>query len=184
MEEKTQSKQRWLIPALLGVVILLLTVILVFVLRPGADSGPAVDAVGTSDTPKIGYATGTTVVEDPDALQKAVDEMYAKAAEGGVALEYKNDAFSTDGTNFTCYVANAVENSYDMYIQIFADQELTDQLLLTGLIRPGSAFDNITLDHALDPGTHRVYVAFTQVEENLETIHAQVFVTMDFTVTE
>jgi len=181
MEEKTQSKQRWLIPALLAVVILLLAVILVFVMKPGEE--PAADAPDTG-APKLGYAEGTTVVEDPDALQKAVDEMFKKAAEGNIALEYKNDASSTDGTNFTCYIANAVENSYDMYIQIFADQELTDQLLLTGLLRPGSALDNITLEHSLDPGTHRVYVAFTQVEEDLETLHAQVFVTMDFTVTE
>ena len=136
------------------------------------------------ETPKLGYAEGTTVVEDPDALQKAVDEMYAHAAEGGVTLEYKNDARSTDGENFSCYIANAAENRYDMYLQIFADSELTDQLLLTGLIRPGSAFDNISLEHPLDPGTHRVYVAFTQVEEDLETIHAQVMVTMDFTVAE
>ena len=117
-------------------------------------------------------------------MQKAVDEMYAHAAEGGVTLEYKNDARSTDGENFSCYIANAAENRYDMYLQIFADSELTDQLLLTGLIRPGSAFDNISLEHPLDPGTHRVYVAFTQVEEDLETIHAQVMVTMDFTVAE
>lgn len=180
MEEKNRSQQRWLIPALLAVVVLLLAVILVFVMKPGAEPVDIQDG----ETPKLGYAEGTTVVEDPDALQKAVDEMYAHAAEGGVTLEYKNDARSTDGENFSCYIANAVENRYDMYLQIFADSELTDQLLLTGLLRPGSAFDNISLEHPLEPGTHRVYVAFTQVEEDLETIHAQVMVTMDFTVAE
>ena len=179
MEEKNRSQRRWLIPALLAVVVLLLAVILVFVMKPGAEPVDIQDG----ETPKLGYAEGTTVVEDPDALQKAVDEMYAHAAEGGVTLEYKNDARSTDGENFSCYISLA-ENRYDMYLQIFADSELTDQLLLTGLIRPGSAFDNISLEHPLDPGTHRVYVAFTQVEEDLETIHAQVMVTMDFTVAE
>lgn len=135
-----------------------------------------------SQTPKIGYAEGVTVVEDPDALQKAVDEMYAKAAEGGVGLEYKNDAFSTDGLNFECYIANASNNKYDMYIQIFADEALTDELYLSQLLRPGTAFDALELERELDPGDHRVYVAFTQVEEDLATIHAQVMVTMDFHV--
>ncbi len=135
------------------------------------------------EKPKIGYAEGVTVVEDPDALQKTVDEMYEKAAEGGVGLEYKNDAFSSDGEKFECYIANAAKNKYDMYIQIFADSGLTDELFLSQLLRPGTAFDNITLEHKLDPGDHRVYVAFTQVEEDLETIHAQVMVTMDFHVT-
>ena len=180
MEPKTQPAKRWLIPSLLAVVILLLAVVLVVVLTQGKEPANIPDTA----TPKIGYAEGVTAVEDPDALQKAVSDMYAKAAEGSIALEYKNDAFSTDGTNFSCYIANSVDNKYDMYLQIFADQELTDQLLLTGLVRPGSAFDNIALDHALEPGTHRVYVAYTQVEEDLETIHAQVFVTMDFHVTE
>ncbi len=147
--------------------------------------GQKTDSAGDEPaTPKIAYAEGVTAVEDPDALQKAVDEMYEQARQPGVTLEYKNDARSEDGENFSCYIANAVENAYDMYIQIFADAELTDQLLLTGLLRPGTAFDSITLEHPLDPGTHRVYVAFTQVEEDLATIHAQVMVTMDFTVTE
>ena len=86
--------------------------ILVFVMTPGAEPVDIQDG----ETPKLGYAEGTTVVEDPDALQKAVDEMYAHAAEGGVTLEYKNDARSTDGENFSCYIANAAENRYDMYL--------------------------------------------------------------------
>ena len=184
MEQKTQSGQRrntTIIILLLVIVILLLGGILVFSLNRGSDEEMS---IGDNATPKIGYAEGVTVVNDPDALQKAVDEMFAKAAEGNIMLEYSNDAASTDGTTFECYIANAVENSYDMYIQMFADAELTDQLLLTGLLRPGTAFDSITLEHPLDPGTHRVYVAFTQVEEDLATIHGQVMVTMDLTVAE
>ncbi len=134
------------------------------------------------EKPKIGYADGVTVVDDPDALQKAVDEMYEKVADGNIALEYRGEATSEDGENFSCYIANSLNNSYDMYLQIFADEALTDQLLLTGLIRPGSAFDNLTLEHPLESGNHTVYVAFTQVEEDLETIHAQVIVTMEFQV--
>lgn len=179
MEEKSQSKQRWLVPALLAVVILLLAVILVVVMKPKEEP---VD-ISDGETPKIGYAEGVTVVEDPDALQKAVDEMYKKAEEGSIALEYKNDASSEDGETFSCYIANSLSNSYDMYIQIFADAELTDELFLSGLLRSGTAFDTITLNHALNPGANLVYVAFTQVEEDLETIHAQVFVTMNFNVT-
>ena len=182
MEPKTKSAQKWVVPALLVVIIALLAALL---FMRSCQAAPAEDVdISDTGTPKIGYAEGVTVVEDPDALQKLVDEMYQKAAEGTIALEYKNGAYSTDGTNFSCYIANSVDNKYDMYIQIFADEGLTDQLLLTGLIRPGSAFANLTLDHALDTGTHRVYVAFTQVEEDLATIHAQVFVTMDFTVSE
>lgn len=180
MEPNTQKPaKRWLVPALLAVVIVLLIAVIVFMMKPG---GQPADTADDSGTPKIGYEEGVTVVEDPDALQKAVRDMLDEAADSNVALEYKNDAQSSDGENFSCYIANSLDNKYDMYVQIFADQELTEQILLTGLIRPGNALDTITLDHPLDSGTHRVYVAFTQVEEDLETIHAQVMVTMDFTV--
>ena len=133
---------------------------------------------------KIGYATeGVTATEDEDALQKAVDEMYKKAAEGSVALEFKNTAISKDGVNFELYLANSESNSYDMFLAIYSDAALTDQLFLSGLLRPGTAFSTITLDHALESGTHTVYVVHTQVEEDLETIHAQVVITMEFIVT-
>ncbi|MDE6997798.1 MAG: hypothetical protein K2P04_07990 [Oscillospiraceae bacterium] len=180
MEAKNQSAKRWLVPMLLGVIIVLLAVVLIVFLG----RKPETLDTNEADAPKLGYAEGVTVVDDPDALQKAVDEMYAKAAEGTMALEYQNDANSEDGKTFSCYIANAVANSYDMYIDIYADQALTDEIYLSGLVRPGSAFREITLENALEPGTHRVYVAFTQVEEDLTTIHGQVMVTMDFIVAE
>lgn len=173
MESEQQRPNRKIV-FLLAAVLLVLAVLLFFVLGRGNEP--------EDDTPKLAYAEGVTVVEDPDALQKAIDEAYAKAAEGGVALEYKGDASSEDGVNFICYIANAVRNKYDMYIQIFADSELTDQLYLSGLIRPGSAFDHLELEHPLGSGTNTVYCVFTQVEEDLETVHAQVVVTMNFSV--
>lgn len=179
MEAKNQPAKRWLVPALLAVVILLLAVVVVVLLRKPAESVDSPDG----DTPKLAYAEGTTVVTDEDALQKAVDEMYAEAADEGIPLSFKNDAFSTDGENFECYIANPASSRYDMYIQIFADDALTDQLFLSGLLRPGNAFETIKLDHPLDAGTHRVIVALTQVEDDLETIHAQTMITMDFTMT-
>lgn len=142
-------------------------------------------AASESSGLKLGYATeGVTVVEDGDALQKAVDEMYAKAAEDGVALEYRNDASSTDGITFDLYLANSKSNKYDMFIDIYADAALTDELYLSDLLAPGMAFSTLTLDRALESGTHRVYVVHTQVEDDWETVHAQVIITMDFTVTE
>lgn len=132
---------------------------------------------------RIEYAEGTTTVEDPDALKKAVEEMRENARKT-VGLEYKNEAYSTDGQNFQCYIANAARNQYDMFIAIFADAELTDQLFLSGLLPPGRAFDHITLSHALPDGNNLVYVAFSQVEEvdGEQTLRAQALVTMNFHV--
>ena len=115
------------------------------------------------------------------------DEAMRNAAEGNVGLQYKNDAFSGNGTDFECYIVNSDSNIFDMFLTIFADAELTEQLFLSGLVPPGSGFESITLDRALDEGDHTVYVVLTQVDTNEETgeqvIKNQITHTMDFHVT-
>lgn len=144
---------------------------------------------GKEDTDAgIGYATEAKVMLDQDALQAAFDEAVQNAADGNIGLRYQNDAYSDDGVDFECRIINSSSNLYDMFLTIYADMELTDQIFLSGLVPPGSGFENITLDHALDPGDHTVYVALTQVDTDEETgeqvIKHQVMHTMDFHVTQ
>ena len=134
---------------------------------------------------KIGYATEAKVMLDQDSLQAAMDEAMKNAQDGNVGLKYKNNAYSDDGVNFECYIVNSDSNIYDMFLTIYADAELKDQIFLSELVPPGSGFENITLDHALEPGDHTVYVALTQVktdENGEQVIHNQVVHTMDFHV--
>lgn len=139
------------------------------------------------NTPKIEYATDATVFLDGDSLQAAMDEAMKNASDSSVALRYRNNAYSNDGINFACYIANSTGNIYDAFFTIFADAEMTDQVFLSGLVRPGSGFENITLDHALEPGLNTVYVAVSLVdteEDGTQVIKAQVVHTMDFHVSE
>jgi hypothetical protein len=134
---------------------------------------------------RIGYASeGITAVDDPKALEKAVEAMYEAAQTPGIGLEYENDAYSEDGINFDCYIANSGMNQYDMFIAIYGDANYQDELFLSQLIRPGQAFNNITLNHALPLGDNTVYCAFTQIEEvdGEQSMHDQVIVTLNFHV--
>jgi len=134
----------------------------------------------------IGYSDDLVPVEDPNELQRLVDEAYAAAAQEGIGLEYKGEAVSDNGIDFDCYIANSSLNSYDMFIALYGDAELTDELYLSQLMRPGSAFNHLTLNHALPVGSNTVYVAFTQVvlEDGEQKIRAQTMVTIDFIVEE
>ena len=188
-ENKSNSNQR-LIIILVAVVLIvaIVAVAAVFILRGSSSGDTTTDStvnIADGAAPRIGYAEGTVAL-DEDSLSKAVEEMFAKAQEGYFATEYRNDAHSADGQNFECYVGNSNMNTYDMYIQMFADDELTDQVFLSELLRPGTAFDNITLEHPLDPGLTTVYTVFTQVgeEDGNQVIKGQVTVTMDFIVGE
>lgn len=135
---------------------------------------------------QVGYAVeGVTAVKDAESMSKALDEAYEKMQDERITLSYKNDAFSENGQDFTCYIANSPENApYDLFIGIYADLEFTDCLYLSQLLRPGSAFETVKLTRALETGSHRVYVVFTSVEttEEEQIIHGEVAVTMDFYV--
>ena len=133
----------------------------------------------------IGYAAEAKVMLDQDELQAAIDEAMKNAKEGNVGLKYKNNAYSTDGTNFECYIANSDSNVFDMFLTIFTDAELTEQIFLSELVPPGSGFENITLEKKLEKGDHTVYVALTQVDTNEkgeQVMLRQVVHTMEFHV--
>lgn len=169
--------------AVAAVIIALLLGVVVFLLLRSSSTN-----IDDEGVPKIGYSTEAKVMLDQDSLQAAFDEALRNAEEGYVGLKYQNDAYSTNGTDFECYIANSESNIYDMFLTIYADSELTDQIFLSGLVPPGSGFENITLEHALDPGDHTVYVALTQVDTDEETgeqvIKNQAMHTIEFHVAE
>lgn len=183
MDQEQKRKGSPLVLVLIIIIVVLVVAGAVLLLGKFGEK-PAEDSLGDTSTPLIGYEEGVTVVDDPDALQKAVDEMYAKAEEMGVPLEYQNDAYSNDGEKFECYIANPSSAPYDVFISVYSNPELTEQLYLSGLIKPGNAKRDIYLEKRLDAGKHRVYVVYSQVEEDHATIHQQAVVTMDFTVAE
>lgn len=133
----------------------------------------------------IGYATEAKVFLDEKSLGEAMSEAAKNAREKTIALQYQNDAYSTDGETFTCRLINSENNKYDMFLLIYADPEWTDELLRTGLVPPGSGFEELTLNRALEPGDHTVYVVYTQVEtdeDGHQTIRNQTAHTVEFHV--
>lgn len=132
----------------------------------------------------IGYAQGATIMDEADAQQKAINDMLRGGP--GISIDYKSDAYSTNGTDFDCYLANSDVNTEDMYIQICADAEMTDTLFLSQLIRPGYAFRTVTLNRSLPEGDNPVYVCFTTVgqdENGEQVITGQTTFELDFHVT-
>lgn len=138
---------------------------------------------------RIGYAADV-ITSDPETLQKAVDEMYEKAKEPGVSLQYKEMAISDDGKHFSCFLGNSERNDKDMFLAIYADPELTDELFLSELLRPGSRFEEIEISRTLEPGEYEAYLVHTQVadeEQNgeyVQAIQAQVATTLKLVVNE
>lgn len=170
-----------------AVIFLLVAVLIVMILllrQMQSSSGYAPSATATLGTGRVAYATeGVTVVDDVDAMQRMAEAIY-NAPDDGIGLKYQNDAFSTDGVNFECMIANSDYNQNDAYFTICADSDLTDVLYVSGLLRPGEAFEKIRLERSLESGVHTVYVTITLVDDvdGEQTILRQMTHTMDFHV--
>lgn len=164
--------------------ILCVAVLIVLLLR----NNNSVDTDTTDETAVTGvldYATGVTVIDDSQAMQAIVDEALAKM--GNIIVSYQGEAYSTDGINFTCYFANSDLNEYDMYIGLYEGETLEEdstsqQLFLSGLMRPGECFESITLERALDPGTHACVLSMTQVDDDHTSIVGQTLLGVDLIV--
>lgn len=178
--ENQRPLDKRLIAVIVGLVLIIMAMAFFLIFRQGTTT------IDDDGTPRVGYATNATVMLDQNALQAAMDEAMRNAKDGNVALLYKNNAYSENGKDFTCYIVNSTSNKYDMFLTIYADAALTDQVFLSGLVPPGSGFEQITLDRALEAGDHTVNVVLTQVdtdESGQQVIKNQVAHTMEFHVT-
>lgn len=169
---------------LLAAVLVVMVLLLLQMRNNSAQSGYAASVTEADRVGRVAYATeGVTVVDDQNAIQKAAEEIY-NAPDDGIGLKYQNDAFSSDGENFTCMLANSELNAYDAFFTICANAEMTDELFVSGLLRPGQAFEKIRLEHPLESGDHTVYVTIALVDEvdGEQVVVNHMTYTMDFHV--
>lgn len=158
------------------IVILLLVIIAILLFKMcSAPSESEVETAELSDgkTPLIGYQEGTTVLTDEDVERQraALDDENTD-----VIVSYKNQAVSKDGVNFKCYFANPSANNLDMYFvvaEMNEDGSIGEEIYVSGLVRPGNLLEHMELTKTLPKGTYQAYLAMTQVEEDMETIHGQ-----------
>jgi len=190
-DEKKDSKSKVIIIVLIIVIVLMIGggVTAFLLLSNGSNTGngePAIttQAQETAETTKnplkLDY-DDAAVALDEDSLQKQFEELQ-KNAEGNISLEYKNYAISKDGKEFECYLANSELNTEDMFIAIFTDASMEEQVYLSGLLRPGTVIENFTSEINVEKGEHSFVVMFTSVSDDHETMTSQIAVELKVTV--
>ncbi len=165
MENRKKSNRRivvLILLLLLAVVGVMLAVI--GILRRNSDSG--------QEENRLVYEANV-VTDDADALQAAVDALAEQVKEGDMALKMQTQAVSSDGKLFDCYLGNSTSNRYDMFLVLYRD-DTQEEIYRTGLIPIGAHIEQFELEEALPSGTYETTLVFNQVEEDQETIHAQV----------
>lgn len=178
-EEKKSSKT--VIILLLIIIILLLaggiTAIIFFMKKDNAD------LPDEGGNPLIQY-DGAAVALSEDEFNKQYADALKKAEEGQIALRYRNVAYSEDGVNFACDIANSPANDKDVYFNIYTDATFTEQILLTGLVPPGQGITEFQSEIPFEPGEHTAVLVFTKVDDDHSTMLGQAKVTYTLVVEE
>jgi hypothetical protein len=112
---------------------------------------------------QIGFEAG--VITTAEAAQQAAEA--AKVASGSIALELSVTAFSTDGQTFSCYIANAVENRYDVYFILLDEND--EEIYRSGLVPVGSVLQTFQTVEPLSKGDHRCTLVYHQIDDDHQT---------------
>ncbi len=171
------SSKKIIIVLLIVILILLIGVgAAVFFLLSGNDdsvddsSGEAQTTEATQNSNIIQYEGG---VVDFENIQKEYDEAQKAANANQIAVSYKPSATSTDGKHFTCSLKNPSKNAYDMYFNIYADENFEEQVLITGLVPPGSGIEEFESEIEFEPGNYETVLVMTLVDDDHSTLISQ-----------
>lgn len=167
-----------LIPAVSAVLVLAIAAGIIIVSDLNGGNTPS-DTLKYLEDGKLMYDDNAVVLNPDGQPSGEIKEV----EDGLISLSHKNQAFSSDGKNFDCYIQNNIDNKYDLYITIYKDQTAKEQLYLSGLIPPGSGLDKFESEITLDKGEYDALLVVTQVEDDHATIHGgQLFLSLHLKV--
>ena len=193
-EEKKNSKSRVIIIVLIVVIVLLLvagTIVAVLLIKNNSGENTSVETETQTEAqakpddganPLILDYDGSAVALDPDELNKQIEGLQQKVDAGQVSLEFQNTAFSENGTDFSCHLANSDMNTEDMFFNIYKDGTFSEQIYLSGLLKPGQVIESFRSEIPFEPGEYEVIVLFTTVADDHETMTSQTPVVINLVV--
>lgn len=183
-DNKKTKKGAVIVITVMAICLLTLSVVLIVLFFNGKIDLPYDPIRDNMTDGKLKYDSAAIVL-DSDELRQEAEKLLEKTEEGYISLTHKNTAVSSDGENFECYIVNGAENEYDIYVNIYTDNTAQEQVLLTGLIPPGSGLEHFRSEIRLEPGSYEGLLVITQVEEDHMTIHGgQLFLALKLVVNE
>lgn len=156
---KAQKKYNLLILAGVAVVIVLLLVAIVLLLKRGR---------GEKEEPKRNVVV---TQENAEAIMaEMVEEEYVEPGYYSTAMTTTWHFETGDAISEDAYVANRVENTNDIYFDVFLAEDETEPILQSPVIPRGSEMNNISLDKPLDAGTYDCVTVYHLVDEKQNTV--------------
>lgn len=174
-EEKKSSNKRVII-ILIVVIVLILAGAAFFFIKSGAfdkDSMP-----GSKEIPlevNAGVLTG-------DKLKEWNESVLAEMEDNEIPVTFSPTATSTDGVNFSCEIGNPPGAKYYIYLDMYSDTSLREEVYLSGLLAPGQGIFNFTTNRAFPKGETDIVLVITTVQDNRTAIVAQTMMVLTLQV--
>ncbi len=115
-------------------------------------------------------------VLSPDQLKNWNEEALKEAEDNQIPVIYTPTATSTDGVNFECEIGNPKGAKYYMYLDMYSDSSLEEEIYLSGLLEPGKGITSFSTSKTFPKGETDTVLVLTTVQEDQKTIVAQTMV--------
>ncbi len=176
-EEKQSSKKTLIIILMIVIILLLAGGITAFVLMK-ADKEPTESTPGGKQIP-LDVNAG---VLSPDQLKDWNESALQEAQDTQIPVSFAPNATSSDGTNFLCEIGNPPGAKYYMYLDLYSDTTLTEEVYLSGLLEPGKGITSFTTNRPFPKGETDAVLVLTTVKDDQQTLVAQTMVVLTLQV--
>lgn len=177
-EEKKLSKTKKTLIIILIAVVILLAAGCVTCIVLNKDDEPAESTASLTSDGAIPYEQNIGIVTSGQNLEDAIKE----GAEAKFPLHFSTTATSTDGENFKCVLGNSEGARYDIYFDMYADSDFTEQVFLSGLIAPGTQLESFKTNRKFPSGNTEVFLVVTLVDDDHKTLINQTAISITLVV--
>ncbi len=177
-EEKKSSKKTLIIVLIIVVVLLLAGGVSCIALKGRGGDKPEESGASLTSEGTIPYEQNIGIVTSGQNLEDAVKE----DADNKFPLHFSTTATSSDGENFTCVLGNSEGAKYDIYFDMYADPDFTEQVFISGLIPPGSQLESFKTSKKFPEGNTEVFLVVTLVDDDHKTLINQTAISITLVV--
>lgn len=177
MTDEKKSSNKTVVILLIIVIVLLLAGGVTFFLLNGKK--PA--ETETSGGKQIPLEVNAGVL-NPDKMKEWNESILRDMEDNQIPIAFSPTAISTDGTNFTCEIGNPPGAKYLMYLDMYSDVSLSEEVYLSGLLQPGQGITSFTTTKAFPKGETDIVLVFTTVQDDRQTLVAQTMVALTLAV--
>lgn len=172
MAEETKSSNKKIIIILIIIIVLLLAGGAVFFIMNNNRSGTESDTTSGKQIPleiNAGVLTGDKLKEWNESVLRDMEDTQ-------IPMVFSPTAISKDGKNFSCEIGNPPGAKYYMYLDMYSDTTLSEEIYLSGLLDAGQGITTFQTNKTFPKGETDIVLVFTTVREDRQTIVAQTMV--------